>query len=58
MMFIKLQDLRDEIEGVVFPKVLEQFGHHIVPDNCVIIFGRYNERNGAPSIIAEEIKQI
>lgn len=58
MMFVKLQDLRDEIECVVFPKILEQFGHHIVPDNCVIVFGRYNERNGTSSIIAEEIKQI
>ncbi len=58
MMFIKLQDLGDEIEGVIFPKILEQFGHHIVADNCVIILGRYNERNGTPSIIAEEIKSI
>ena len=58
MMFIKIQDMADEIEGVVFPKVLEQFGHHIIADNCVIILGHYNERNGSPSIIAEEIKQI
>ena len=58
MMFIKLQDLKGEIEGVVFPKILEQFGHHIIPENCVIILGRYNERNGTPSIIAEEIKVL
>ncbi|MEK7503233.1 MAG: DNA polymerase III subunit alpha [Patescibacteria group bacterium] len=58
MMFIKLQDLNNEIECVVFPKILEQYGHHIIPDNCVIVFGKYNERNGTPSIIAEEIKQI
>ncbi len=58
MMFIKLQDLTNEIEGVVFPKILEQFGHHIIVDNCVMILGRFNERNGTPSIIAEEIKQI
>lgn len=58
MMFIKLQDLSDEIECVVFPKILEQFGHHIIPDNCVMVFGKYNERNDTSSIIAEEIKQI
>lgn len=58
MMFIKLQDLYDEIECVVFPRVLQEFGQHIIPDNCVIVVGKFNERNGSPSIIAEEIKQI
>lgn len=58
MMFIKLQDLSDEIECVVFPRILQEYGQHIIPDNCVIVSGKFNERNGVPSIIAEEIKQI
>ena len=58
MMFVKLQDLSDEIECVVFPRILQEFGHHIIPDNCVMIRGKFNERNGTASIIAEEIKQI
>jgi DNA polymerase-3 subunit alpha len=33
MMFIKLQDLSGEIECVIFPKILQEFGHHIIPDN-------------------------
>src|SRR3989344_1172708 len=58
MMFIKLQDLSDEIECVVFPRILQEFGQNIIPDNCVVISGKFNERNGTASIIAEEIKQI
>ncbi len=58
MMFLKLGDLTDEIEAVVFPRTLEKCAPHIFDDNCVLVRGKFSERNGIPSIIAEDIKQI
>jgi len=58
MAFVKLTDLTDEIEAVVFPKTWEQSGESIIESACVAIKGRFSERNGSPSIIAEEIRKI
>jgi len=58
MLFLKLQDMTDEIECVVFPRTLQQFGEHIIDRNCVLISGQYSFRNDSPSIIAEEIRKI
>ncbi|KKT29338.1 DNA polymerase III subunit alpha [Candidatus Giovannonibacteria bacterium RIFCSPLOWO2_12_FULL_44_25] len=58
MMFVKLQDMTDEIEAVVFPGALRDYGEHILEGNCIIIRGRYSFRNDSPSIIAEEIRKI
>lgn len=58
MLFLRLQDLSDEIECVVFPKTLQQFGEHIAERNCVLISGEYSFRNDLPSIIANEIRKI
>lgn len=58
MYFLKLQDTTDEIEAVVFPRALKDAAEHIAENNCVAIRGKYSFRNGAPSIIAEEIKKI
>ena len=58
MMFIKLQDMTDDIEAVVFPRVLRDFGEHILENNCVTVRGRYSFRNDSPSLIAEEIRRI
>ncbi len=58
MMFLKLEDLADEIEAVIFPRTLKEYGHFIIENACVLVRGKYSERNGSPSIIAEEIKQI
>ncbi|MDP3935224.1 MAG: DNA polymerase III subunit alpha [Candidatus Giovannonibacteria bacterium] len=58
MMFIKLQDLTDEIEAVVFPRTLRDYGQFILEENLVTVRGKYSSRNGLPSLIAEEIKKI
>lgn len=58
MLFLKLQDLTDEIECVVFPRALQQYGEHILENNCVLVSGNYSFRNDSPSIIAEEIRKI
>ncbi len=58
MMFIKLQDLTDEIEAVVFPRILRDYGQFILEEGLVTVRGKYSSRNGMPSLIAEEIRKI
>ena len=58
MYFLKLQDMTDEIEAVVFPRTLQQYSEHILEGNCVTVRGKYSFRNDSPSIIAEEIRKI
>ena len=58
MLFLRLQDRTDEIEAVVFPRTLQEYGQLIIEENCVSIKGKFSERNGTPSIIANEIAQI
>lgn len=58
MMFIRLVDLSDSIEGVVFPRAMESHGHLLEEDKCVIIRGRVSDRNNEPSIICEEFKEV
>jgi len=58
MMFVRLQDMTDEIEAVIFPRTLQSYGEHIIEGACVAVRGKYSFRNDSPSIIAEEIKKI
>ncbi len=58
MVFLKLRDLTDSIEAVVFPRTLLATGHLLAEDKCVIIKGRTSSRNGETSIICEEIKAM
>ncbi len=58
MLFIKFVDLTDEIELVVFPKVLKEFSEIFVPDECVVIKARVSLRNGEKSLIAEKVKKL
>lgn len=58
MLFIKLSDYTDSIECVVFPKILAQFENIMRDGNCIAIKGRISLRNGDPSIICEQIKEM
>lgn len=58
MFFIKFVDLTDEIELVVFPKVLKEFSSIFVPDQCIAVKARVSLRNGEKSLIAEKAKKL
>ena len=58
MVFLKLTDFTGNIESVVFPRVLENCGHFLQEDKCVIIRGKINIRNNEPSIVCEDIKEL
>lgn len=58
MMFIKIADLSGDLEGVVFPRVYEEFKNLLVQENCIVIKGKFSKRNDAPSIVVDKVKKL
>jgi DNA polymerase-3 subunit alpha len=58
MLFLKLADLSDTIETVVFPKIMEEFKDIIAPENCIVIKGVFSTRNGSQSVLVDKIKLL
>jgi len=56
MIFMKLTDLTDSIDTVVFPKVFEEFQDILVTESCVVIKGTISLRNGEKSILIDKVK--
>lgn len=56
MVFLKMSDLTDSIEAVVFPKVLEELQYVLVPENCVVVKGTFSLRNGEKSVLIDKMK--
>ena len=58
MLFVRIADLTDSIELVVFPKIYEEFKDVIAADNCVVIKGTFSKKDGKESVLAEKIKLL
>lgn len=58
MAFLKLQDLSDSIEVVVFPRTLKENESIIHSGNCIMVKGKISERNGQPSLVVEKAKAL
>ncbi|MFZ3054924.1 MAG: DNA polymerase III subunit alpha [Minisyncoccales bacterium] len=58
MMFIKLQDLTDTIEVVVFPSMIEKNPYAFAANKIVSITGKTDMKDGMPKIIANEVEEI
>ena len=58
MMFLTLSDLTDSIECVVFSRTYEAMKEIFVPDACIAIKGKVNERNGELSLVVEKAKKL
>ncbi|MBI3633049.1 MAG: DNA polymerase III subunit alpha, partial [Candidatus Vogelbacteria bacterium] len=58
MAFVKIADLTDSIEVVVFPKTMALSKLLLVPEKCLAIRGTVSLRNDEPSFIAEAIKEL
>ena len=58
MAFMKVADLSGDMEMVVFPRVLNDFGDLLVEDKCVIIKGKVSTRNDEASIICEQVLEL
>ncbi len=58
MLFLTIEDMTDNLEVVIFPKVLTEFGELLQPENCVSIKGKISKRNGTLSMVAEAVKAL
>jgi DNA polymerase III subunit alpha len=56
MVFMRIADMTDSIETVVFPKTFEEFQDILVPENCIVVKGTFSTRNGEKSIVVDKVK--
>ncbi|MFA5232501.1 MAG: DNA polymerase III subunit alpha [Candidatus Paceibacterota bacterium] len=58
MMFMKVQDLTDRIEVVVFPSLIEKNPDIFKENKIISVTGRTDIKDGSPKVIANEIEEI
>ena len=58
MAFLKISDLTDSIEAVVFPSLFKDNIDLFVAEKCIALSGKVSNRNGEKSIIIEAVKEI
>ncbi|XOB41658.1 MAG: DNA polymerase III subunit alpha [Candidatus Nealsonbacteria bacterium] len=58
MLFMKLEDLDDKIEVIVFPGVIEKNPTAFQENKIVLVSGRVNSRDGIPKLICDDIEEI
>jgi len=58
MAFLRIADLNDSIEVVVFPEAFSSYKETLVPDSCVVLKGKISNRNNEISVILERIKRL
>jgi len=58
MAFVRISDLSDNLEVVVFPKTYTEYKDLLILNKCVAIKGRISERNDEKSLLTEKVKEI
>lgn len=58
MLFGRLADYSDGIEIVAFPRVLKESGTTFSSGACIMVKGKFSERNGEPSFVVERAKTL
>ena len=58
MLFARIADFSDSIEIVAFPRVLKDSDGLFVVGSCIMVKGRYSDRNGEVSFVAEKAKAL
>ncbi len=58
MLFVKVEDLEDKIEVVVFPNIIEQNPTALQENKIVMITGRVDRKDEAPKIICDSVEEI
>ena len=58
MAFLKIADLTDSIEAVVFPSLFKDNIDLFVAEKCIALSGKVSNRNGEKSIVIEAVKEI
>ncbi len=58
MLFVKLEDLTDKIEVIVFPRIMEQNPAAFRENKVVLIRGKLDNREGVRKVICDHIEEI
>ncbi len=58
MYFVRVEDLTDNIEVIVFPRALKKNGSHFEEGKSLFISGKISHRDEAPKIICEQVEEI
>ncbi|MCK9578238.1 DNA polymerase III subunit alpha [bacterium] len=58
MMFVKLEDLTDKIEVVIFPSLLEKNPEVFVENKIVTVTGKADVRDDLPKIVANQVEEV
>ncbi len=58
MAILKLEDLKSNIEVIVFPSVFRKYSNLIIEGNAIFVIGRINLRDDNPKIIAQDIYNL
>ena len=58
MIFGNLSDMSATIEIVVFPKILKEFQTVFVPGTCIMLKGKFSDRNGQASFMVDKVKKL
>ena len=58
MAFMKIADLHDTMEVVIFPRTFSEFADILQEEKCLLIKGKVSKRNDEISFIAEKFKEL
>lgn len=58
MMFIKLEDLTDKIEVVIFPSMLDRNPDAFIDGKIISVVGKADVRDDVPKIVANEVEEV
>ncbi len=58
MAFVRLSDMTDTLEAVVFSRTYEDYKKFLEIDKCVAMKGKISYRNNEPSLLVEAVKEL
>ncbi len=58
MYFVRVEDLTDNIEVIVFPRTLKENGGFFEEGKSIFVSGKMSYRDEAPKIICETVEEI
>lgn len=58
MAFLKIADLTDSLEGVIFPKLYASHKQILTGDAVLVLEGKVSMRNDLPSLVIDKIKRL
>lgn len=58
MLFVRIADYSDSCEVVAFPRIVKEHEALFVTGTCIMVKGKFSDRNGDVSFIAERVKAL